>query len=246
MGGGGNVFSDATVMEGFIDLEGYGWMLWAGLAVTLEVGVCAAAVAVIMGLLGALAKLSQSRLARTVANTYTVIVRGVPELVLILLCYYGLTIVLQKVLSLLAGEEVLIDIDPFSAGVITIGVIYGAFATEVFRGAFLAVPKGQVEAARAAGMNRMLIFRRVLMPQAWRFALPGLGNVWMVLIKATALMSVIQLSELLRNADIAARAVRMPFTFYFLASLFYLAITIVSMLGQQRIEAWANRGVRRT
>jgi ABC-type arginine transport system permease subunit len=153
---------------------------------------------------------------------------------------------LQKVLSLLAGEEVLIDIDPFSAGVITIGVIYGAFATEVFRGAFLAVPKGQVEAARAAGMNRMLIFRRVLMPQAWRFALPGLGNVWMVLIKATALMSVIQLSELLRNADIAARAVRMPFTFYFLASLFYLAITIVSMLGQQRIEAWANRGVRRT
>jgi His/Glu/Gln/Arg/opine family amino acid ABC transporter permease subunit len=227
MGGGGNVSSGATVMEGFIDLEGYGWMLWAGLVVTLEVGVCAAAVAVIMGLLGALAKLSQSRLARTVANTYTVIVRGVPELVLILLCYYGLTIVLQKVLSLLAGEEVLIDIDPF-------------------RGAFLAVPKGQVEAARAAGMNRMLIFRRVLMPQAWRFALPGLGNVWMVLIKATALMSVIQLSELLRNADIAARAVRMPFTFYFLASLFYLAITIVSMLGQQRIEAWANRGVRRT
>lgn len=234
-----------SAMEGFFDLQGYGWMLWVGLAVTLEVGICAAAVAMVMGLLGALAKLSKSRVARTIANAYTVIVRGVPELVLILLCYYGLTILLQKALSLLVGEEVLIDIDPFGAGVITIGLIYGAFATEVFRGAFLAVPKGQVEAARAAGMSRMLIFRRVMMPQAWRFALPGLGNVWMVLIKATSLMSVIQLSELLRNADIAARAVRMPFTFYFLASLLYLAITIVSMLGQQRVEAWANRGVRR-
>lgn len=232
-------------MESIIDLKGYGWMLWTGLAVTLEVGVCAAIVATLMGLLGAWGKLSKSPVARAIANIYTVIVRGVPELVLILLCYYGLTILLQRVLRIVMGEEVLIDIDPFSAGVITIGLIYGAFATEVFRGAFQAVPKGQIEAARAIGMTRLLIFRRVLMPQALRFALPGLGNVWMVLIKATSLMSVIQLSELLRNADVAARAVHMPFTFYFLASLFYLAITIASMLGQQRSEAWANRGVRR-
>jgi His/Glu/Gln/Arg/opine family amino acid ABC transporter permease subunit len=232
-------------MDGFIDLKGYGWTLWTGVAVTVEVGICAAVVAILMGLLGAWGKLSKSRVARTIANVYTVVVRGVPELVLILLCYYGLTILLQEVLSLIAGEDILIDIDPFSAGVITLGVIYGAFATEVFRGAFLAVPKGQVEAALATGMSRMLIFRRVLMPQAWRFALPGLGNVWLVLTKATSLMSVIQLSELLRNADVAARAKHMPFTFYFLASLFYLAITILSMVGQQRIEAWANRGVRR-
>ena len=220
-------------------------MLWAGLVVTVEVGVCAAIVATLMGLLGAWGKLSKSVVARTIANTYTVIVRGVPELVLILLCYYGLTILLQRLLALVMGEEVLINIDPFSAGVITIGLIYGAFATEVFRGAFQAVPKGQLEAARSTGMSRMLIFRRVLMPQALRFALPGLGNVWLVLIKATSLVSVIQLSELLRNADVAARAVRMPFTFYFLASLFYLGITVISMLGQQRLEGWANRGVRR-
>jgi len=232
-------------MDGFLDLKGYGWTLWAGVAVTIEVAICAAVVAILMGLLGAWGKLSKSRVARTVATTYTVVVRGVPELVLILLCYYGLTILLQHLLKFIAGEEVLIDIDSFSAGVITLGIIYGAFATEVFRGAFLAVPKGQVEAARATGMSRMLIFRRVLMPQAWRFALPGLGNVWLVLTKATALMSVIQLAELLRNADVAARANHMPFTFYFLASLFYLAITILSMVGQQRGEAWANRGVRR-
>ena len=232
-------------MDGFIDLKGYGWTLWAGVAITIEVGICAAVVAVIMGLLGAWGKLSKNRVARTIANPYTVIVRGVPELVLILLCYYGLTILLQRLLSLISGQDVLIDINPFSAGVITIGIIYGAFATEVFRGAFLAVPKGQIEAARAIGMNRTLLFRRVLMPQAWRFALPGLGNVWLVLIKATSLMSVIQLAELLRNADVAARAAHMPFTFYFLASLFYLGITILSMLGQHRVEAWANRGVRR-
>jgi His/Glu/Gln/Arg/opine family amino acid ABC transporter permease subunit len=232
-------------LESIIDLKGYGWMLWSGLAVTIEVGACAAILATLMGLLGAWGKLSKSPVARTIANIYTVIVRGVPELVLILLCYYGGTILLQDLLSMIAGREVLIDIDRFSAGVIIIGLIYGAFATEVFRGAFQAVPKGQIEAARATGMTRMLIFRRVLMPQALRYALPGLGNVWLVLIKATSLVSVIQLSELTRNADVAARSVRMPFTFYFLASLLYLGITIISTLGQQRVEARANRGVRR-
>ena len=104
---------------------------------------------------------------------------------------------------------------------------------------------GQIEAARAIGMNRVLTFRRVMLPQVWRFALPGLGNVWMVLIKATALISVIQLPELLRNADIAARAVREPFTFYLVACLIYLAITVVSMLAQHFAERRANRGIIR-
>jgi ABC-type arginine transport system permease subunit len=107
------------------------------------------------------------------------------------------------------------------------------------------VDQGQIEAARAVGMNKILTFRRVLLPQMWRFALPGLGNVWMVLIKATALISVIQLPELMRNADIAARATRSPFTWFFGASLIYLGITILSLLAQQRAEVWANKGVRR-
>jgi ABC-type arginine transport system permease subunit len=115
----------------------------------------------------------------------------------------------------------------------------------VFRGAFQSIDKGQAEAARAIGMSRFLTFRRILLPQVWRYALPGLGNVWMVLIKATALMSIVQLPELMRMSDIAARAVKMPFTFYFGASLVYLLITIVSMQVQHRAEAWANRGVRR-
>ena len=226
-----------------LDLKGYGWMLWDGLQLTLLVGLCALAVAVLMGLLGAWGKLSGNWVARMAADTYTTVIRGVPELLLILIVYYGTPTLIQGVLEGF-GHEVVIDVNPFVAGVATLGFIYGAFSTEVFRGAILAVPKGQIEAAYAAGMSRVQMVRRILLPQVWRFALPGLGNVWMVLIKATALISVIQLPELMRNADIAARAVRLPFTFYFAASLIYLGITVVSMIGQQRIEAWARRGVR--
>ena len=115
----------------------------------------------------------------------------------------------------------------------------------VFRGAFLAVPRGQVEAAYACGMSRALAFRRVMLPQIWRFALPGLGNVWMVLIKATALVSVIQLDDLMRKSFIAMGVTKLPFDFFFVAAMMYLGITAVSMIGQQQIERWANRGVRR-
>ncbi len=227
-----------------LDLQGYGWMLWQGLELTVLVGLAAMAVALTLGLLGAWGRLSRSRTARWIAGTYTTVIRGVPELILILLVYYGVPTLLQDLAAGL-GYDLVIDLDPFIAGVLTIGLIYGAFATEVFRGAFLALPHGQIEAAKAAGMGPALTFRRIVLPQMWRFALPGLGNVWLVLVKATALVSVIQLDELMRSADIAARATRSPFTFFFMASLLYLGITIVSMLVQQHLEAWADRGVRR-
>lgn len=227
-----------------IDLKGYGWMLWDGLQVTVLVGLCSLGVALLLGLVGAWGKLSRSRVARASAAAYTTVVRGVPELLLILIVYYGTPTLIQNVLETL-GRDVIIDINPLIAGVATLGFIYGAFATEVFRGAFQAIPPGQLEAARALGMSRPLMFRRIVLPQVWRYALPGLGNVWMVLIKATALVSVIQLEELMRKADIAARAVKLPFTFFFVASLIYLGITIVSTVAQHRAEAWANRGVRR-
>jgi len=227
-----------------LDLKGYGWMLWDGVQITVAVAICAMALALALGLVGTTGKLAHSKVARTAADIYTTVIRGVPELLLILIVYYGVPTLIQDTAEKF-GYDIIIDINPFIAGSITIGFIYGAFATEVFRGAYLAVPRGQLEAAHAIGMSRLLVARRVLLPQMWRFALPGLGNVWIVLIKATSLISVIQLPELLRNADIAARAVRLPFTFYFAASLLYLAITVVSMLGQQRLEAWAGRGIRR-
>ena len=227
-----------------LDLRGYGWMLWQGLELTILVGLGAMAVALALGLIGAWGKLSRARAGRWAAGTYTTVIRGVPELLLILLVYYGVPTLIQDIAEG-AGYEIIVDLNPFVAGVVTIGFIYGAFATEVFRGAFLAVPRGQIEAAHAIGMCRALTFRRIVLPQMWRFALPGLGNVWMVLIKATALISVIQLPELMRNAQIAMGATKLPFTFFFVASLFYLGITIVSMVVQRRAEAWANRGVRR-
>ena len=227
-----------------LDLRGYGWMLWQGLELTILVGLGAMAVALALGLIGAWGKLSRARASRWAAGTYTTVIRGVPELLLILLVYYGVPTLIQDIAEG-AGYEIIVDLNPFVAGVVTIGFIYGAFATEVFRGAFLAVPRGQIEAAHAIGMSRALTFRRIVLPQMWRFALPGLGNVWMVLIKATALISVIQLPELMRNAQIAMGATKLPFTFFFVASLFYLGITIVSMVVQRRAEAWANRGVRR-
>ncbi|MCJ8502162.1 ABC transporter permease [Desulfatitalea alkaliphila] len=226
------------------DLHGYGPLLLEGARLTVYVGVCAMALAVLLGLIGMWCKFSPSPLVRFVVDTYTTVVRGVPELVLILLVYYGVPTFIQDV-SAHFGRNIYIALDPFTAGVATIGFIYGAFATEVFRGARLAVPKGQIEAARACGMSGPLTFRRILLPQMMRFALPGLGNVWMILIKATALISVIQLPELMRSADIAARNTRKPFTFFFAASLIYLAITIISNIVQHWAERRAARGLRR-
>jgi len=221
------------------DLKGYGWLLLEGVQLTVLVGVFSMLIAILLGLFGAWGALSKSGTARAFAAAYTTVIRGVPELVMILLIYYGIPTLFQD------AFDIVIDFNPFIAGISTIGFIYGAFSTEVFRGSYLAVSRGQIEAAHAAGMSKYLLFRRILLPQMWRFALPGLGNVWMVLIKATALISVIQLPELMRNADIAARATKLPFTCYFVASLIYLGITIVSMTIQQKAEAWANRGVRR-
>ena len=228
-----------------LDLKGYGWLLLEGARLTLWVGLGAMLIAVLLGLAGAWGKLTRARPARILAEAYTTIIRGVPELVLILLVYYGIPTLIQDLTETFSGHSLVVDLNPFVAGVCTIGFIYGAFATEIFRGAYLAVPRGQIEAARAVGMSAALAFHRVILPQMWRFALPGLGNVWMVLIKATALISVIQLPELMRNADIAARSTHLPFTCYFAASLIYLAITVASMLLQQRAEAWAARGIRR-
>lgn len=226
------------------DLQGYGQLLLKGTKLTIGVGVGAMCIAMILGLAAALCKLSKLRILAVIAGLYTTIIRGIPELVLILLVYYGVPTLIQDFATIM-GQDIYIEINPFVAGTLTLGFIYGAFATEVFRGAFLAVPRGQIEAAKACAMDGFLTFRRILLPQMWRFAIPGLGNVWMVLIKATALVSVIQLPELMRNADIAAKITRKPFTCYFVASLLFLAITIISLIFQQWAEKRASRGIRK-
>lgn len=224
------------------DLQGYGWLLLEGLRLTLIVSISSMACALVVGLFAAIGKLSPVAALRGALELYTTVVRGVPELVLLLLVYYGVPTLIQDAAATL-GFDIALAINPFVAGIGTLTFIYGAFACEVYRGAYLAVPVGQREAAEALGLKRSQVFRKVLLPQMIRYALPGLGNVWMVLVKATALISIIQLPELMRNADIAARATRMPFTFFFAACLLYLAITLISMWGQAQVETWARRGV---
>jgi His/Glu/Gln/Arg/opine family amino acid ABC transporter permease subunit len=223
------------------ELQEYGWLLLDGLVLTLGVAIAAMMGALALGLLAAMGKLFAPRAGKLLIEAYTTFVRGVPELVLLLLIYYGLPTLVQNMAGK-AGLDLSLSINPFVAGIGTLTVIYAAFACEVFRAAYLALPPGQREAAYALGLNSVTTFRKVELPQMMRYALPGLGNVWMVLIKATALISIIQLPELMRNADIAARSTRQPFTFFFAACVLYLAITAVSMWVQARLERWAARG----
>jgi His/Glu/Gln/Arg/opine family amino acid ABC transporter permease subunit len=226
------------------DYKGYGHFLIEGAQMTIIVALLAMMIAMVMGLVGALGKLSRLRWARRLADLYTTVIRGVPELVLLLLIYYGGTVLLQDLASLLGRTEP-IDINAFVAGVVVIGIIYGAYATEAFRGAFQAVPKGQIEAAMACGMNRRQVFWRIRLPQVWRFAIPGLANVWLVLLKATSLMSIIGVEELTRKADLAKAPTREPFTFFISAAFIYLVFTAISDFGRHWAEKRANVGVRR-
>ena len=219
-----------------LDLYGYGPSILRGTGLTIQAGLLSLAISLALGIAGALAKLSPSRLARGVATTYTTLVRGVPDLVLMLLIFFGGQMFVNQ-LAPLAGFEDYIDVDPFIAGILTIGFIYGAYMTETFRGAILAVPAGQLEAGRAFGMRPPQVFRRILLPQMLRHALPGFGNNWLVLLKTTALLSVIGLDDMVRKASLAASATRKPFTFYVAVALIYLSLTTVSVL----LLHWAER-----
>lgn len=225
-------------------LHGFLPSLLEGAAVTLGVALSSLAVAVALGLAGALAKLSRSRALQAIAATYTTLIRGVPDLVLMLLIFYGGQVAVNTVAPML-GHEDYIDIDPFIAGVLTIGFIFGAYLTESFRGAFLAVPPGQREAGLAYGMSPRQVLVRITLPQMLRHALPGLSNNWLVLIKSTAIVSIIGLSDLMTRGQQAAGNTREPFSFYLAVALIYLVFTSVSEL----VFAWANRrlaiGVRK-
>lgn len=221
----------------------YAPLLAKGAVVTISVAVVSLIFATLLGALGAAAKLSGSRIAGWIAAVYTTIVRGVPDLVLILLIYFGGQRTLNAFAKSLGLEY--IEISKFWAGVAAISFIYGAYLTETFRGAYLTVPKGQGEAARAMGLSGWVTLRKVLFPQILRFALPGYGNVWMVLVKSTAVISVIGLEDLVGLADKAGKSTREPFLFFIAVILVYLAITAVSNWGLSRAGRYADIGYAR-
>lgn len=228
-----------------IDFQGYGPRLLEGAWLTLQLALLSLALAVVLGLLTASARLSGRPLWRIPATVYTVIIRGVPDLVLMMLLFYGAQIGLNQVTDLIYtrwGYDIFINVDPFAAGVATIGLIFGAYMAETFRGAFLAVDRGQLEAAEAFGMGRGLIFRRIRFPLMMRHALPGLGNNWMVLLKTTALVSIIGLSDMVRVAAEATRATHQPFLFMLPVAVGYLVITAVSEIMLRRLEKRYSAG----
>ncbi len=229
-----------------LDLQGYEASIFAGALVTIEVAVLSLLLAMILGMLGALAKLSPYKWARAIATLYTTIIRGIPDLVLMMLIFFGGQILLNN--SLYSINETLnewftasdpnhewtsylpdyIDVSPFIAGVLTIGFIFGAYMAETFRGAIMAVDRGELEAAKAYGMSSVLSFRRILLPQMIRHALPGFGNNWLVLLKTTALVSIIGLEDMVRMSSLAAGSTKMPFTFYMAVAIIFLFFTSVS------------------
>ncbi|MBS3997748.1 MAG: ABC transporter permease [Hydrogenophaga sp.] len=225
-------------------LSGYFLAILQGALLTVGVSLGALALAIVLGLIGASAKLSGRPIPVALATVYTTLVRGIPELVLMLLVFYGGTIGLNHLLEM-AGSRRTVDINPFLAGVITIGFIYGAYMTETFRGAILAIPKGQMEAAWAFGMGRTRTFLRITAPQMVRYALPGFTNNWLVLIKATALVSLIGLQEMTYLAKQASAATREPFTFFLFAAALFLVYTSVSLWALRWLDRRFSLGVRR-
>ncbi|EFB7455419.1 histidine ABC transporter permease HisQ [Escherichia albertii] len=224
-------------------LYGFSGVILQGALVTLELAISSVVLAVIIGLIGAGGKLSQNRLSGLIFEGYTTLIRGVPDLVLMLLIFYGLQIALNTVTEAMGVGQ--IDIDPMVAGIITLGFIYGAYFTETFHGAFMAVPKGHIEAATAFGFTRWQVFRRIMFPAMMRYALPGIGNNWQVILKSTALVSLLGLEDVVKATQLAGKSTWEPFYFAIVCGVIYLVFTTVSNGVLLFLERRYSVGVKR-
>lgn len=216
-------------------LYGYGNIILQGSLITIELALLSVMVSIVLGLIGASAKIFGSTWMSIITDIYTTLIRGIPDLVLMLLIFYGLQMSLNELTEYLGISQ--INIDPFVAGVLTIGFIYGAYFTETFRGAFMIVPKGQIEAAIAYGFSPWQIFRIILFPQMMRFALPGIANNWQVTLKATALVSIIGLADVVKATQNAGKGTYHFFLFTIVAAAIYLFFTTISNL----VLLWLER-----
>ncbi|HAU4896786.1 arginine ABC transporter permease ArtQ [Aeromonas hydrophila] len=204
------------------------WMT-LGLALASLVG------GMVLALAFSAAELSKQRALVWPVATLTTLIRGLPELLVVLFIYFGST----QVLFLITGEYV--EFSPFACGVLALSLLFASYATQTLRAALNAVPAGQRLAALALGLGKGHIFFRIVLPQAWRHALPGLGNQWLVLLKDTALVSLIGVNEMMRQAQMASASTYQPFTWYASAALIYLAISLVSEFGLKQASRYTRR-----
>ena len=216
--------------------------LFQGALLTLAVAATSFFFSFVIGMIGAQMRLSRFAWVRAIASAYSSILRGVPELVWMLLLFFGIQMWLNQWTEYLGFG--LIEINPFTAGVLVLSLIYGAYFTETIRGAIMAIPPGQMEAGMAYGMSSFQVFFRVLVPQMIRLAIPGFTNNWLVLTKATALISVVGLQDMMFKAKQAADATREPFTFFLAVAAMYLVLTSVSLLALRQLEKRYSVGVR--
>jgi polar amino acid transport system permease protein len=230
------------VLLGFGE-TGWGDDILAGVLVTITLALATLPIGLVVGFLMALAKQSSDKALRISADIYTTIFRGLPELLTLFLVYYGAPPAINAALSAVGLPT--LAIPPFVAGMLALGFVFSAFASEVFLSAFRAIPLGQTEGAMALGLSRWRIMLLVIVPQLIRIALPGLANLWMNLLKDTALVSVVGLADTLRQADVAARVTRQPFLFFGVACGIYLVLTMISSLVIGRIDRWTQRGAVR-
>ena len=224
--------------------QGWGDEMLRAASVTLLLSLSAMSIGLFISIFGVMSKLSDKFYVRVIADVYTTIVRGIPELLVIYLLFFGGSNAVMGMAKLF-GYHGYIELNAFVIGSVAVGAISGAYSTEVMRGAFLAVPRGQIDAAKSVGMSKLVIFRRILVPQVLRYALPGLGNVWQLTLKDTSLVMVTGLVEIMRQAHVASGSTYSPFTFYVTAALLYLMLTTASNRIFYSAENWANKGVRR-
>ncbi len=225
-------------------MNGYYLGILQGSLISASVALISLAIAIVLGLVAAAARLSQHRPSVYLATAYTTLMRGIPELVLMLLVFYGGTMGINHLLKWM-GMTVSVDINPFAAGTLTLGVIYGAYMSETFRGAIMAIPAGQAEAAQAFGMGRRQLFFRIILPQMVRYALPGFSNNWLVLIKATALVSLIGLQDMTYMAKQASAVTRQPFVFLIFTALLFLLFTSLSLWGLRKLNDRYSLGTKK-
>jgi polar amino acid transport system permease protein len=223
---------------------GWGDELLSGLGVTLSLAVATLPVGLLLGLLVAAITIFGRPVPRAMAVTFTTTIRGLPELLTLFIIYHGVGLGINSLLKWYSPQSGYFELSPFLAGVLALGMVFGGYASEVLRGAWQALDHGQLEAAQALGVRRFTIFRLIELPQMLRLALPGLGNLWINLLKDTALVSVIALNDLMRMANVAVGTTKKPFVFFLTVCLMYWAICILCECCLARMEKRANRGLR--
>jgi len=211
---------------------------------TLLVSATGLLIGAAIGALVAWARLSGHRLAGATGEAYAALFRGLPELLVVYFVYFGSSTLLTASANLV-GYQGFVGVPSFLAGALAVGVISGSYQAEVFRASYLAIAKGELEAAVSVGMRRTLMFRRIIAPQVLRFALPGLGNLWQVALKDSSLISVTGLAELMRVSQVGAASTHQPFAFYLGGLVLYLVMTLVTTRAFDIAEARATRGMRR-